>query len=194
MKGRGLLAGAALLLCVPAPAQAAMGCWNDSQVAAAKVRDLQSRLMVATLRCSAMGVDVAAAYNRFLAANRETIRGANAVLMSQFQTAHGRQAQVHYDRFTTALANIYGDDATSGTVCAETVVLAEEAAAAQGDVDALIGIADRLGFIAAWPGGQCTVTFAGGHCGGRGRARPEAGPSPTTYKDIFIFAFAGRRG
>lgn len=161
-KGRAALVAAALMICVPTTAYAQSGCWNTTQVAAAKVRDLQSRLMVATLRCSAMGVNVAAAYNRFLAANRETIRGANAVLMGQFQTVHGRQAQVHYDRFATALANIYGDDATSRTVCAETVVLAEEAAEAEGDIDLLIGIADRLGFIAALPGGQCTVTFAGG--------------------------------
>lgn len=161
-KGRAALVAGALMICVPTTANAQTGCWNTTQVAAAKVRDLQSRLMVATLRCSAMGVNVAAAYNRFLAANRETIRGANAVLMDQFQTVHGRQAQVHYDRFATALANIYGDDATSRTVCAETVVLAEEAAEAGGDIDLLIGIADRLGFIAALPGGQCTVTFAGG--------------------------------
>ena len=157
---RAALVAGAMMMCVPATAQAQAGCWNQTQVAAAKVRDLQSRLMVATLRCSAMGVNVAAAYNRFLAANRETIRGANSVLMNQFQTVHGRQAQVHYDRFTTALANIYGDDATNGSVCAETVVLAEEAAAAQGDIDALVAIEDRLGFVSALPGGQCTVSFA----------------------------------
>ena len=162
-KARAALVAGAMMICVPTAALAQEGCWNQTQVAAAKVRDLQSRLMVATLRCSAMGVDVAAAYNRFLAANRDTIRGANAVLMGQFESAYGRQAQVHYDRFATALANIYGDDATSQSVCAETVVLAEEAAEARGDIDALVGIADRLGFVAALPGGQCTVTFAGGN-------------------------------
>ena len=116
------------------PAQAAMGCWNETQVAAAKVRDLQSRLMVATLRCQAMGVDVAPAYNRFVAANRATIQGANAVLWRSSAPAMARQAQVHYDRFATSLANIYGDDATDPDVCAETAALAEEAAAAEGDI------------------------------------------------------------
>ena len=161
-KGRAALIAGAMMMCVPVTAYAQAGCWNPTQVAAAKVRDLQSRLMVATLRCSAMGENVAAAYNRFLAANRETIRGANAVLLGQFQAVHGRQAQAQYDRFATALANIYGDDATSRSVCAETVVLAEEAAAAGGDIDALVAIEDRLGFVSALPGGQCTVTFAGG--------------------------------
>ena len=151
----------AMMICVPATAVAQEGCWNQTQVAAAKVRDLQSRLMVATLRCSAMGVNVAAEYNRFLAANRETIRGANAVLMGQFEASYGRQAQVQYDRFTTALANVYGDDATSQSVCAETAVLAGEAAEAGGDIEALVAIEDRLGFVSALPGGQCTVSFAG---------------------------------
>lgn len=159
-KGRAALVAGAMMICVPTTAFAQEGCWDQTQVAAAKVRDLQSRLMVATLRCSAMGVNVAPAYNRFLAANRETIRDANAVLMNQFQSAYGRQAQLHYDRFTTALANIYGDDATSESVCAETVVLAQEAAEAGGDIDALVAIEDRLGFVSSLPGGQCTVSFA----------------------------------
>ena len=68
-------------------------------------------------------------------ANRETIQGANC-------GAHGAvprrlsaaRAQVHYDRFATALANIYGGDATDAAVCAETAALAEEAAAASGDI------------------------------------------------------------
>ncbi|WP_395612829.1 hypothetical protein [Allosphingosinicella sp.] len=158
---RAAVVAGAMMTCMPVMAQAQAACWNPTQVAAAKVRDLQSRLMVATLRCSAMGVNVAEAYNRFLAANRETIRGANAVLMSQFESAYGRQAQVHYDRFATALANIYGDDATSRAVCAETAVLAGEAAEAGGNIDMLVAIEDRLGFVSALPGGQCTVSFAG---------------------------------
>ena len=86
--------------------------------------------------------------------------GANAVLMNQFEASYGRQAQVHYDRFATALANIYGDDATSRAVCADTAVLANEAAEAGGDIDALVAIEDRLGFVSSLPGGQCTVSFA----------------------------------
>ena len=70
-KGRAARLAGAMAICMPATAQAQAGCWNQTQVAAAKVRDLQSRLMVATLRCAAMGQDVAAAYNRFLAANRD---------------------------------------------------------------------------------------------------------------------------
>lgn len=164
MRGRmrkgGLCAAAATMLCAGMPAKAAMGCWNETQVAAAKVRDLQSRLMVATLRCQAMQVNVSDAYNRFVRANRETIQGANAVLMAQFRSGHGSEAEMHYDRFATSLANIYGADATDEAVCADTAALAEEAAAANGDIGELVAIEDRLGFASPLPGGECAISFA----------------------------------
>lgn len=156
---RGLFAAATMTLCVATPANAVMGCWNETQVAAAKVRDLQSRLMVATLRCQAMGQNVSEAYNRFVRANMTALQGANGVLMAQFRAGYGGQGQVQYDRFATALANIYGDDQTDRTVCAQTVALAEEGAAAGGDVEQLVAIEDRLGFVSPLPGGQCTIDF-----------------------------------
>ena len=123
-----------------------MGCWNEIQVAAAKVRDLQSRLMVATLRCPAMGVDVAGAYNRFVAANRTTIQGANGVIMAAFRAGHGGQAQIQYDRFATALANIYGDDATNREVCARNRGGWPKRRPRRRAISAqLVTIADRLG-------------------------------------------------
>ena len=165
MKKSGLCAAAVTVLCASVPAQAAMGCWNDTEVAAAQVRDLQSRLMVATLRCQAMGVNVTASYNRFIAANRTTIQNANGVILAAFREGHGSQAQLHYDRFATALANVYGDDATDAEVCAETAASAEEAAAAAGDIRTLITIAHRLGEAPQLPGGQCGISFASAEVG-----------------------------
>ena len=161
MRKGGLLVAAAALLCVSMPAHAVMGCWNPTQVAAAKVRDLQSRLMVATLRCQAMGADVSGAYNRFVRANLETIHGANVVLLAQFRNGFGSgQGETQYDRFATALANGYGADVTDAAVCAETAALADEAAAANGDIAQLVGIEDRFGFSSDLPGGQCGYSFA----------------------------------
>lgn len=167
MTRSGLCAAAITMLCASVPAQAAMGCWNDTQVAAAKVRDLQSRLMVATLRCQAMGVNVTAAYNHFVAANRTTIQNANGVILAAFREGHGGQAQLYYDQFATSLANLYGDDATDRDVCAETAAAAEEAAAAAGDIRALVTIAHRLGDTPSLPGGQCSISFASAQIGER---------------------------
>jgi hypothetical protein len=162
---KGGLIAAAAICCAALPAQAAMGCWNDTHVAAAKVRDLQSRLMVASLRCGAMGVDVTPAYNRFVVANRATIQSANQVILAQFRAGHGAEAQTHYDRFATALANAYGGDATDRTVCADTASVANEAAQAAGNTAELMAIADRFGFDSALPGGRCSVTFAAATAG-----------------------------
>ena len=94
MLGRRIGLAAAAALVIASPAQATMACWNETQTAAAQVRNLQSRLMVASLRCVAMGHDVTPAYNRFVRASRETIQGANGVIMAQFRAGHGGQAQV----------------------------------------------------------------------------------------------------
>ena len=142
-----------------APADAAMSCWNDSQVAAARVRDLQSRLMVDALRCRAYGIDILGAYNEFVRSNRATIQAANAVIMAQFSRGFGRAAQTEYDRFTTALANAYGGDETSGESCAEAATVAAEAVAANGDIERLVEIEERFGPAPALPGGQCPLSF-----------------------------------
>ena len=155
-----VLPALAAALCVSTPAQAAMACWNETQVAAVQVRDLQSRLMVAALRCAAMGEDVTPAYNRFVVANRETIQRANGVILAAFRSGVDGQAQEAYDRFATALANQYGDDDTNAGLCADAALAAGEAAAAHGDVDRLLALAERLGEAPAVPGGRCGITFA----------------------------------
>ncbi|HEX9932778.1 MAG TPA: hypothetical protein VGB08_08055 [Allosphingosinicella sp.] len=141
------------------PAQATMSCWSETETAAARVRDLQSRLMVDALRCRAYGIDILGAYNEFVRSNRATIQAANAVIMGQFARGFGQGAQSEYDRFTTALANSYGGAETSGETCAEAAGIAAEAVAAGGDIQRLIEIEERLGAAPALPGGQCPVSF-----------------------------------
>lgn len=141
------------------PVQAAT-CWNQQEEAAAKVRDLQSRLMVATMRCRAMGIDILQAYNEFVRTNRSTIQAANGVIKAQFMTAHGREGQVFYDRFTTALANEYGADPTSSAICSETEDAAVEAAEANGDLVRLLMVAEHMGSEPHLPGGRCPITFS----------------------------------
>lgn len=137
------------------PAQAAMDCWNAQQTSAAKVRDLQSRLMVAALRCKAMGYDVLAAYNEFVRRDRDALQAANGILRAQFATGYGKDADLYYDRFATSLANRYGGDATSIEICDDTAAALQQAAAAAGDLDRLVAIADRFGQAPELPGGVC---------------------------------------
>ena len=158
--GKSCLAAAVAALCAAQPVQAEMGCWNNEQAAAAKVRDLQSRLMVASLRCRAMGHDVLVSYNSFVTVNRATLQAANGVIKAQFAAGYGAEGESAYDRFTTAMANEYGADATTAEICLETADAALEAAAAEGDPRKLIAVADRLGSAPALPGGECPILFS----------------------------------
>jgi hypothetical protein len=149
---------AATALAVAQPASAA-SCWDQQQAAAAKVRDLQSRLMVATLRCQAMGYEISPAYNLFVRANRDTIQAANGVIKAQFVAMHGSGGERAYDSFTTALANAYGAGATSADICRDTEAAEQEGASAAGDVQRLMDLAERLGPPPSLPGGACPVAF-----------------------------------
>ena len=151
------LAAAALVWAQPA--SAAMSCWDRQEAEAAKIRDLQSRLMVATLRCRAYGIDVLTAYNDFVRINRSTLQQANGVIKAQFDRGYGRDGQRFYDSFTTALANEYGGDATDDAICEQTAAIAAEAALAEGDAARLVDLADRTGRSPELPGGVCPATL-----------------------------------
>jgi hypothetical protein len=155
-----LAASAAVSLLVAQPARAAMGCWDQQPAAAAKVRDFQSRLMVAALRCRAMGVDVLAAYNDFVRQNREALQTANGMIKAQFDSGYGKEGLTYYDQFATGLANRYGGDATDAVICSNTAAAAQEAASAAGDVGKLLALADRFGSSPDLPGGECPAPAA----------------------------------
>lgn len=134
-------------------AQAAGGCWQDNEVSAARVRQMQTMLMVATLRCRAAHVDIVKDYDGFVTARGAAIASANEAIKRHFAQAGGAQAD--YDRFATSLANGYGDDATDEASCAEAAALAHDATAAT-DAPALQAVAARL-FPSALPGGVCST-------------------------------------
>src|SRR3546814_14770048 len=118
---------AVALFCVSASeAKAGWGCWQASEVAAAKVRDLQTRMMVAGLKCRGYGPEMLAAYNRFVVVHRTSIQRHNGVLRARFIRTDGRSAgQRGYDRYTTALANAYGATSADPAACGEMVALAQ---------------------------------------------------------------------
>jgi hypothetical protein len=150
----GLLAGMAL---AAAPAQAA--CWNEQEVSAGTIRDFQSMLMVATLRCQVMHVDVTGDYNAFLNANKATIQKLNDRLKAHFIKAHGPvEGQRHYDGFATSLANAYGARQGNAGVCSGVASLAREAAMMEGSEEGLILLARRQGIATAFPEGACGST------------------------------------
>ena len=145
-----------LLSLVGLSAEAAAGCWGSRSEAGAKVRALQSMLMVGTLRCRAFGLDITQPYNLFVVANRTTLQEANAMIKAHLAAEAPALAERRYDSFTTALANRYGDADTSREVCGTLAGLALEASEA-GGFEALAAMAERAEVDPLLPGGRCSA-------------------------------------
>lgn len=120
---------------------ASAACWSDEELAAARVRDMRSMLMVATLSCRATGIDISADYNALVRARRAMIEDANATLKGGFWAAGPVNGQRDYDRVTTRLANGYGSGDTGPESCAEAAALSRAAAAPTDDAGALLQFA-----------------------------------------------------
>jgi hypothetical protein len=133
---RAALVAAALATSLVSTTASAASCWTQADVSAAKVREMQTRLMVATLRCRASGVNILASYNNFMAAAKPSIIAANDQLKAHFAASGPVAGQRDYDRYTTSLANAYGAADTGPESCAEAANLAAEATAARGDLAA----------------------------------------------------------
>lgn len=164
MGKRGFAAVCAALL-VATPAQSA--CWSVNSASAARIRDLQTFLMVETLRCQVMGFDLTSDYNGFLRSNRAALGTANTSLKSFFIAADGPVfGQQSYDRFTTTLANAYGASHTNAETCQNARDTAQEAAMMDNNPEGLLLIAERQGLMPRLPGGACSearMAEAGGH-------------------------------
>lgn len=148
-------AAAIVAMSVATSAQAAP-CWTAEPASAARIRDLQTYLMVETLRCQVMGYNLTPEYNAFVAANRTAIAGANSQLKAFFIRAEGPvYGQSAYDRFTTSLANAYGSARTNADSCFMARSVAQEGAAMANSHEGLLMIADRQALSPRLPGGRC---------------------------------------
>jgi hypothetical protein len=129
---------AALTLCLTltaaVPVQAQESCWNARALQAARVRDLQTLLMVGALQCRAHRPEVLADYNRVVRTHRDTLVAHNDVLKAHFVEGDGvAVGQRAYDRFTTMLANGHAAKASGAGFCEAVGALAAEAGRASAD-------------------------------------------------------------
>ena len=150
---RAALAAVAIVSCVVSTGASAASCFTQADVSAAKVRELQTRLMVAALRCRATGVNILASYNNFVGSAKPAIVAANEQLKAHFSAGGPVAGQREYDRYVTTLANAYGAAETGPESCAEASNLAAEAAAAKGD---LAGFAAHAVPVATLPASVCS--------------------------------------
>lgn len=150
-QGAGVLACAAILAASPAQA----GCWNASEAAAAKVRDLDTMLMVSALRCRFSDVSVMERYNAFVVQDRAALVQVNDTLRAHFAPGlSAKEALNAYDNYVTAVANAYGAGA-EGMSCADLGSIVDAAMADGASYDALVAVAERAGVQPRMDGGAC---------------------------------------
>lgn len=143
---------------IASPASSAGRCWSEAEQASARVRDLQTRFMVASLQCQAREPAVLAAYNRFVVAHRAAIGRHNDAIRGYFITTQGRAGERGYDRFTTSLANTHGLQTSAVSDCQAMIPVIQ--AATKSSAAQLAALAESMGADPKLPGGACEVRIA----------------------------------
>ena len=146
---------AAAMMMQAASAQAA--CWNDDQAAAAKVREMETMLMVGSLRCRAQDQRLLGQYNAFIKGSRPALVLANDRLRAHFTTAGS--GLNGYDRYVTSLANRYGGG-TEGLSCHQLSIALQAVTSRSQTLASLSELADAMDVRPGLPGGRCTVQVA----------------------------------
>jgi hypothetical protein len=96
-------------------APVAAACWEAEEYEAARMRDLQTVLMVSALKCGRADPDMPLAYNKWVGRAKAKLLAGEQKLLAHF-VREGDQSK--YDKFTTALANRYSEYAEDSRFCA----------------------------------------------------------------------------
>jgi hypothetical protein len=156
MHFRNKSAAALVLAAVFSASGAQAACWSDEAAQAAQVRDLDTMLMVSSLRCHLKGVEFIPAYNEFVANNRDALVEANNRIQTHFTGKGGASA---YDSYVTKLANSYGAGAKDIS-CAELADMATTAANLGGGYANLTAYVRSEGHSPELPDGRCALVVA----------------------------------
>lgn len=154
-KGLTRFAAVLAILAVPAGAVQAQ-CWTEASVTAAKIRDMETMLMVASLRCRSGNPRMLSAYNAFIRQSRPALTQVNDQLRTHFAPAGGLNA---YDRYVTSIANRYGAGA-EGLDCGDFASILSAASAEGGSYAGLARLADAANVDPVLSGGRCSVKVA----------------------------------
>lgn len=141
------------LVALAAPAKA--GCWTEAAWTAARVRELDTMLMVEALRCRRTSHNFIETYNKFVTTSRPALVRANTTLRAHFATEVGQaRALSAFDDYATRVANRYGAG-QEGLGCADLASIAEAAAAAAGSGQPLAELAAIADLQPVLPGARC---------------------------------------
>lgn len=114
-----------LLALVATPAQSAVSCWDSETVTAARIMEFQIAMMIATLRCTALNMDLEGDFKRFADTNKIVLKEADLRMKKQFGGT-GKVSHVSYQNYQTRVSNQHSNrDATIQTCTLFREVAAE---------------------------------------------------------------------
>jgi hypothetical protein len=152
------LAAGAIIMSVQ-PAQA---CWTNAAQDAAKIKHLNTMLMVTALRCRNTADNFLPHYNRFVAKHNGLIGSQNSVLKSHLAATYGSGGALNaLDRMSIGYANSYG---TGHRLmgCSELKELANKLSSEPHGVVTMAAAADLVVTGQSWSGATCPTRMAGG--------------------------------
>lgn len=140
--------------------QPAQACWTSAAQDAAKIKHLNTMLMVTALRCRNTPDNFLPHYNRFVAKHNGLIGSQNAELRNHLSATYGaREAEGALDRMSIGYANSYGTGHKAMN-CRQLKELADRLATETHGVMTMAAVADVAVTGQSWNGASCPSRMA----------------------------------
>lgn len=140
--------------------QPAQACWTNAAQDAAKIKHLNTMLMVTALRCRNTADNFLADYNQFVVKHNSLIGAQNAALRNHLAATYGaRGAEGALDRMSIGYANSYGNGHRAMD-CRQLKTLAARLASERHGVVTMAAVADLTVVGESWSGATCPTRVA----------------------------------
>ena len=156
-----LLGKAALgAMLVSVSVQPAQACWSNAAQDAAKIKHLNTMLMVTALRCRNTPDNFLPEYNRFVTRHTTLIGAQNNELRNYLSATYGaRGAEGALDRMSIGYVNSYGTGHKSMN-CSQLRQLAAKLASEPQGAATMVAVADSVVTGQSWSGAACPARMA----------------------------------
>lgn len=140
--------------------QPAQACWTNAAQDAAKIKHLNTMLMVTALRCRNTADNFLPDYNQFVVKHNSLIGAQNAALRNHLSATYGaRGAEGALDRMSIGYANSYGNGHRAMD-CRQLKNLAAKLASETHGVVTMAAVADATVVGQSWSGATCPARVA----------------------------------
>jgi|GEM_PF-1316776 hypothetical protein len=151
---------ACVAVMVALSSQPAHACWTNAAQDAAKIKHLNTMLMVTALRCRNTPDNFLPHYNRFVTKHNSLIGSQNAALKGHLAQTYGaRGAEGALDRMSIGFANSYGNG-HKALNCKQLKELAAKLSSESHGVVTMAAAADLTVVGQSWSGPVCPARIA----------------------------------